>query len=292
MGGSAQGDRPLSRRASAQPSSSAPRPPPLPRLIAAQRGRRNVDNRRDRATCIRRDDRGTHRDRDRVRLVEAQGRPRADPPRLHDRGGDAPWRRSARPGGSRGRSACCSTTSRARLCRALPVVRRADMADQVQTALHAAQTHQPAVRDVGIKAGSSTCSRAGCTPPGRRQARPARACRSASRRSRCWSASCSRSRSAAYWIFERDRTVDLVASLLPRPRRKTLRDTWTLIDQKLGAFVRGELVLIAFVSTLASIALWVVGEPYWLLIGIASGSSRSSRWSGRSRRSSSPSVPG
>jgi predicted PurR-regulated permease PerM len=76
---------------------------------------------------------------------------------------------------------------------------------------------------------------------------------------------------AAYWIFERERTVDLVTSFLPRPRRKRVRDTWTLVDQKLGAFVRGELVLIAFVSTLASLALMVVGEPYWLLIGIAAG---------------------
>jgi predicted PurR-regulated permease PerM len=76
---------------------------------------------------------------------------------------------------------------------------------------------------------------------------------------------------AAYWIFERERTVDLVTSFMPGPRRKTVRDTWTLIDQKLGAFVRGELVLIAFVATLATIALWLVGEPYWLLIGIAVG---------------------
>jgi predicted PurR-regulated permease PerM len=76
---------------------------------------------------------------------------------------------------------------------------------------------------------------------------------------------------AAYWIFERDRTVDLVASLFPRQQRKTLRDTWTLIDQKLGAFVRGELVLIAFVSIVASIAFVLVGEPYWLLIGISTG---------------------
>jgi predicted PurR-regulated permease PerM len=76
---------------------------------------------------------------------------------------------------------------------------------------------------------------------------------------------------AAYWIFERDRTVDLVTSLLPRPKRKTVRDTWTLIDQKLGAFVRGQLILIAFVCTVASIALGLLGEPYWLLIGIATG---------------------
>jgi predicted PurR-regulated permease PerM len=76
---------------------------------------------------------------------------------------------------------------------------------------------------------------------------------------------------AAYWIFERDRTVDLVASFLPRAKRKTLRDTWTLIDQKLGAFVRGQLVLIAFVSIVASAAFFLVHEPYWLLIGICTG---------------------
>lgn len=76
---------------------------------------------------------------------------------------------------------------------------------------------------------------------------------------------------AAYWIFERDRTVDLVSGLLPRPKRKTLRDAWLLIDQKLGAFVRGELVLIAFVSFLAAVAFFFVGEPYWLLLAIATG---------------------
>jgi predicted PurR-regulated permease PerM len=76
---------------------------------------------------------------------------------------------------------------------------------------------------------------------------------------------------AAYWIFERDRTVDLVTSLLERPKRKKVRDTWWLIDQKLGAFVRGELVLILFVSVLLSFAFWLDGEPYWLLLGVFAG---------------------
>ena len=49
---------------------------------------------------------------------------------------------------------------------------------------------------------------------------------------------------AAYWIFERDRAVDVVCSLVPRPRRKKVRDTWTLIDLRLGAFVRGEVLLV------------------------------------------------
>jgi predicted PurR-regulated permease PerM len=76
---------------------------------------------------------------------------------------------------------------------------------------------------------------------------------------------------AAYWIFERDRAVDLVASALPRPRRKIVRDTWTLIDLKLGAYVRGQALLILLVATVLSAIFWVIGLPFWLLIGIFAG---------------------
>ena len=76
---------------------------------------------------------------------------------------------------------------------------------------------------------------------------------------------------AAYWIFERDRAVDFVASLLPRARRKKLRDTWDLIDLKLGAFVRGQALLIVLVGTVLSLAFWAVGEPYFILIGAFAG---------------------
>jgi predicted PurR-regulated permease PerM len=76
---------------------------------------------------------------------------------------------------------------------------------------------------------------------------------------------------AAYWIFERDRTVDVVCSLLPRPRRKTVRDTWTLIDLRLGAFVRGQLLLIIAVGATLSLLFWAIGEPYWILVGAFAG---------------------
>ena len=32
---------------------------------------------------------------------------------------------------------------------------------------------------------------------------------------------------AAYWIFERDRTVDLITSFIERPKRRKIRDTWS-----------------------------------------------------------------
>jgi len=76
---------------------------------------------------------------------------------------------------------------------------------------------------------------------------------------------------AAYWIFERDRTIALVQSMLPREHRRITRDTWVLIDQKLGAFVRGELILIVFVAVLLSTGFFAIGLPYWLLIGSFAG---------------------
>ncbi|MFL5962031.1 MAG: AI-2E family transporter [Gaiellaceae bacterium] len=76
---------------------------------------------------------------------------------------------------------------------------------------------------------------------------------------------------AAYWIFERDKTIDLVTSMFARPKRKLIRDTWDLIDAKLGAFVRGQVLLIGLVGTVLSLLFWAIGEPYWLLIGAFAG---------------------
>lgn len=76
---------------------------------------------------------------------------------------------------------------------------------------------------------------------------------------------------AAYWTFERERAVDFAASLLPRPKRKKLRDTWQLIDLKLGAFVRGQALLIVLVGTVLSLAFWAIGLPYFILVGAFAG---------------------
>jgi predicted PurR-regulated permease PerM len=76
---------------------------------------------------------------------------------------------------------------------------------------------------------------------------------------------------AAYWIFERDRAVDVVCSLIPRPKRKLVRDTWRLIDLRLGAFVRGQVLLIIAVGITLSLLFWAIGEPYWILVGAFAG---------------------
>lgn len=76
---------------------------------------------------------------------------------------------------------------------------------------------------------------------------------------------------AAYWIFERERAERLILSLLPRKRRRVVRETWHLIDLKLGAYVRGQLILIALVATMLSFIFWMIGLPFWLLIGVFAG---------------------
>jgi predicted PurR-regulated permease PerM len=76
---------------------------------------------------------------------------------------------------------------------------------------------------------------------------------------------------AAYWIFERDRTIGLVQSFVPRRHRRVTRDTWVLIDEKLGAFVRGQLLMIVFVAVVLSTAFFAIGLRYWLLIGCFAG---------------------
>ena len=76
---------------------------------------------------------------------------------------------------------------------------------------------------------------------------------------------------AAYWIFERDRAMKLVLSLVPRERRRVVRDTWDLIDLKLGAYVRGQGLLVVLVAFVLSLSFWVIGLPFWLLIGIFAG---------------------
>ena len=76
---------------------------------------------------------------------------------------------------------------------------------------------------------------------------------------------------AGYWIFERERAMNVVTELLPRPKRQVVRDTWLLIDLKLGAYVRGMALIVLIVATALSILFWAIGLPYWVLIGCFAG---------------------
>jgi predicted PurR-regulated permease PerM len=76
---------------------------------------------------------------------------------------------------------------------------------------------------------------------------------------------------AVYWLVERDRLVGLVLALVEPSKRRTVRDTWLLIDLKLGAVIRTKLLLVLLTGTLLSIGFWIIGLPYFLLVGAFAG---------------------
>ena len=76
---------------------------------------------------------------------------------------------------------------------------------------------------------------------------------------------------AAYWIFERNRAIAAVSTLLPVDKREAVRRTWTLVDLKLGAYVRGQGLLMLIVGLAYGIGLWAVNAPYWLLLAALGG---------------------
>ena len=74
-----------------------------------------------------------------------------------------------------------------------------------------------------------------------------------------------------YWLVERDRLVALVLALVAPAKRTTVRDTWLLIDLKLGAVIRTKLLLVLIVGSALSLAFWIIGIPYFLLVGAFAG---------------------
>ena len=76
-------------------------------------------------------------------------------------------------------------------------------------------------------------------------------------------------------------------------RQKVVSETWKLIDLKLGAFVRGQLLLMLLVAHRPLAVFWLIGMPYWLLARSLRRHRRArprTRPSRRRRRSRSPSA--
>jgi predicted PurR-regulated permease PerM len=76
---------------------------------------------------------------------------------------------------------------------------------------------------------------------------------------------------AVYWLTERDRFVTAILRVLPQGKRQTVHDGWLLIDLKLGAVIRTKLLLVVMTGTILSVAFWLIGLPYFLLVGMVAG---------------------
>ena len=70
-----------------------------------------------------------------------------------------------------------------------------------------------------------------------------------------------------YWVSERDSMISLLTSLAPTEKRERARKTFLAIDERLGAYTRLKFLMIFVIGALLSGGFYLIGLPYWLLVG-------------------------
>jgi predicted PurR-regulated permease PerM len=73
---------------------------------------------------------------------------------------------------------------------------------------------------------------------------------------------------AFYWTLDRDRIVYTLLMRVSRERREGLRTLIGDIEEKVGAFYRGQLILCTFIGGLSLLAYWLIGLPYAVVLGV------------------------
>jgi predicted PurR-regulated permease PerM len=78
-----------------------------------------------------------------------------------------------------------------------------------------------------------------------------------------------------FWLFyilhDENQVKEGVMGALPQQLRADVRCMASLIDDVLSAYIRGQLLLCVFVGGLATIALFIIGVPFALLLGLIAG---------------------
>jgi predicted PurR-regulated permease PerM len=71
-----------------------------------------------------------------------------------------------------------------------------------------------------------------------------------------------------FWLTERARIQRFVLALVPADRRAGSREAWNQIELRLGAWVRGQLILMGSVGIATTIAYFLIGLEGPLLLGL------------------------
>jgi predicted PurR-regulated permease PerM len=74
-----------------------------------------------------------------------------------------------------------------------------------------------------------------------------------------------------YWLLYSERTISGLLLLLPAERRAPARVLWEQIEERVGAFVRGQAILGLTVAICSLMAYWLIGVPYPLLLALVAG---------------------
>jgi predicted PurR-regulated permease PerM len=76
---------------------------------------------------------------------------------------------------------------------------------------------------------------------------------------------------AFYLLVDLPRLHRGMLALIPPGRREEIQGLMDQIGQAVGGFFRGQLLVALFVGVASSIGLWIIGLPFWLLVGMVAG---------------------
>jgi predicted PurR-regulated permease PerM len=76
---------------------------------------------------------------------------------------------------------------------------------------------------------------------------------------------------AFYWLVERPSIKRALLRIVPPSRARLVNVVWLEVEQKLGGWVRGELLVMGIMATLAGVGFWFLGLPNPVLLGVLAG---------------------
>jgi predicted PurR-regulated permease PerM len=76
---------------------------------------------------------------------------------------------------------------------------------------------------------------------------------------------------AFYLVVDLPKIKRGTRAMIPARRRREVDSVMQKIGRAIGSYFRGQLLVASFVAVAASIALWIVGLPFWALVGLVSG---------------------
>jgi predicted PurR-regulated permease PerM len=74
-----------------------------------------------------------------------------------------------------------------------------------------------------------------------------------------------------FWILDREQIVRSGMLLFPVEQRDTARELWDALEEKVGAFVRGQALLCLSIGLLSLVAFLLIGVPNALLLAVMAG---------------------
>lgn len=74
-----------------------------------------------------------------------------------------------------------------------------------------------------------------------------------------------------YWLTSRERTLALLLLLSPKVQRQRVHAIWNDIEFRLGAYVRGQVILMVIVGVCSYIGLLLLGVPYAPALALIAG---------------------